>query len=277
MTALYDAYVAVDWSASSLPKSGADSIWLCVDGREPENHRTRHAATLRIRDVLYRVLREGRRTLIGFDFPFGYPHGFAEFAAPGPGPPWRRVWDLLSSRIRDDERNANNRFEVAAELNHGTGPFWGCPMRRQGPRLTTKRTSPFPHCGLAELRAVDRRTRGVQSVWKLGGAGSVGSQALLGIPRVAQLRADPALERDSRIWPFESGFVVPSAQIVFVEVWPRLVARATHPVKDAAQVAGVVRHWRRLDASGRLDTLFEPSAAPAKAKNEEGWIFGVTA
>ena len=41
------------------------------------------------------------------------------------------MWDLLAQLVDDRDDNANNRFEVAAELNRrvgpGPGPFWGCP------------------------------------------------------------------------------------------------------------------------------------------------------
>jgi hypothetical protein len=265
VTRLFDTYVAVDWSASSRPKYGPDSIWSCVAGHEPENHGTRHEATERLRSLLRREASAGRRVLVGFDFPYAYPSGFA---------PWRRLWDMLVEAIEDDARNANNRFDVAASLNVGPGPFWGCPASRACATLTTKRTVRFPYQGLAEFREVERRVRGVQSVWKLGGAGSVGSQALLGIPRVASLRDDAELSSVSAVWPFETGFDVPAAQVVHVEIWPGLVERLSHPVKDAGQVAAVVRHWQELDETGRLAPLFRPAGTPPELEREEGWIFG---
>jgi precorrin-8X/cobalt-precorrin-8 methylmutase len=272
---LFDAYVAVDWSASSRPKRGADSIWFCAADGEAQNLPTRHEATTALRSVLRRAGAAGRRVLVGFDFPYGYPRGFADLVAPGEAPAWRRVWDLLSARIRDNERNANNRFDVAAGLNApSSGPFWACPAGRACPGLTARRSVAFPHRGLDDLRLTERRTRGVQSAWKLAGAGSVGSQALLGIPRVASLRDDPELREVSAVWPFETGFAVPSAQIVHVEMWPSLVAAEAHAVKDAGQVGAVARHWQRLDRAGELAERFAPRGVPAAAEREEGWIFG---
>ena len=273
---LFDTYVAVDWSASSKPNRGKDSVWIGVSGREPVNPPTRAEATAFVRDLLRCGRATGRRVLVGFDFPYGYPAGFADLVAPGGEPAWRRVWDLLSERIEDDENNANNRFAVAAGLNRetgGVGPFWGCPPKRAEEELSSKRMSPFPYMRLSELRQVDRRTPGVQSVWKLYGIGSVGSQSLVGIPRVASLRDDDHLAENSRVWPFETGWTVPEAQIVHVEIWPALVESSPHAVRDAGQVAGVVAHWQAWDASGQLAPLFTPSAAH-DAGLEEGWIFG---
>ena len=265
----FDAYLVVDWSASSIPNRGGDSIWLCKDGSSPENPNTRDEATQRVRELLERLVADGKRVLVGFDFPYGYPRGFADLVAPGAGPPWRRTWDALVARIRDDEQNVNNRFEVAAELNVDGGPFWGCPGGQARDGLTVKRGISFPHRGLQEFRVVEHAVRGIQSVWKLGGVGSVGSQALLGIPRVASLRDDPELASLSAVWPFER---TAEAQIVHVEIWPGLVEPTAHAIRDAGQVEALVGHWARLDDAGRLGPLFE---VPPSASSEEGWIFGV--
>jgi precorrin-8X/cobalt-precorrin-8 methylmutase len=266
---LFDAYLAVDWSAASSPKRGADSIWLCKHGLAPENPSTREEATERVRELLRQVVAAGQRVLVGFDFPNGYPRGFADLVAPGDGPPWRRTWDALVARVRDEGDNANNRFEVAAELNVDAGPFWGCPGRKAQEALTVKRGISFPHHGLPEFRAVERAVGGLQSAWKLYGAGSVGSQALLGIPRVASLRDDPELAPASAVWPFEPTLL---AQVVHVEIWPGLVEPTARPVRDAGQVEALVRQWACLDEAGELGARF---AAPPSSSIEEGWIFGV--
>jgi hypothetical protein len=265
MTRLFDAYIAVDWSAASVLRQGPNSIWLCQHGSPPENPSTRHEATQRVRELLTDAAAAGERVLVGFDFPYGYPRGFPDLVAPGDGAPWRRTWEVLVRRIRDDARNVNNRFEVAAELNVDGGPFWGCPA---GGPLTVKRAISFPHKGLEELRLTERAVRGVQSAWKLYGAGSVGSQALLGIPRVASLRDDPALAPVSAVWPFEP---TRQAQVVHVEIWPGLVEPSDHPTRDAGQVEALVAHWARLDEGDGLAALFN---APASSFVEEGWIFG---
>ena len=269
---LFDAYIAVDWSASSKPKRGTDSVWLCKRGSPPENPSTRDDATQRVRELLLQeVVATGKRVLVGFDFPYGYPRGFADLVAPGDGATWRRTWNALARRIRDQPSNANNRFDVAAHLNVDGGPFWGCPAGHSREVLTVKRGISFPHKGLQEFRAIERTVRGVQSAWKLHGAGSVGSQALLGIPRVASLRDDPALAPISAVWPFEP---TRQAQVVHVEMWPGLVAPSAHTIRDAGQVEALVAQWARLDEAGSLGPVFE---VPRSACTEEGWIFGVRA
>src|SRR5271154_6806361 len=96
---LFDRYIAVDWSANNKPKHREDSIWSCL-GRdatadlETKNHRTRRAAEAWLLDQLTAAVRADERVLVGLDFPYGYPAGFA--AALGvDGEPWKGVWTYL--------------------------------------------------------------------------------------------------------------------------------------------------------------------------------------
>jgi hypothetical protein len=126
----------------------------------------------------------------------------------------------------------------------------------------------------------------VQEVWKLFTKGCVGSQALLGIPRVAALRDDPNLAAVSSVWPFETDFTAsPGAGrrpfILHAEIWPGIVTIETVPgrVKDAVQVAALVKHFGQLDERDELGRLFDtPKGLDAKAvadcTEEEGWILG---
>src|SRR5215218_5240230 len=111
---LFDAYVAVDWSAAKSSGRGAASIWIASLGRDRpptvENPPTRAAATERVRELLVERAADGDRMLVGFDFAYCFPRGFADAVAPGDEPAWRRVWDLLSSLVVDRDDNANNRM-----------------------------------------------------------------------------------------------------------------------------------------------------------------------
>src|SRR5512143_1856875 len=139
MLPLFDHYVIVDWSAANTKKQGRDSIWIChrtADGERCENPPTRHAAALLLADILAAVAARGERAVLGFDFPFGYPAGFARRLGLDGGAPWRALWDELAGLVRDDEHNRNNRFEVGALLNQRVSgrafPFWGCPAGQAG-------------------------------------------------------------------------------------------------------------------------------------------------
>ena len=77
---MFETFVMVDWSAATVPRTGRDSIWICwhaKDGERLENPPTRQAAKVLLADWLAAAVERGERVLIGFDFPFGYPAGFA--------------------------------------------------------------------------------------------------------------------------------------------------------------------------------------------------------
>lgn len=141
----------------------------------------------------------------------------------------------------------------------------------------------YPVNGLQEKRETEKRASGTQPAWKLSGNGSVGSQALVGIPRLHELRFDPELCAVSKIWPFETGFKLPSrgeVAIVHAEIWPSLVDfdHEPHPIKDARQVMALAKHLAKLDAEGELAALFEMPDGLTDTESvlrEEGWILGV--
>ncbi|HZB91212.1 MAG TPA: precorrin-8X methylmutase [Stellaceae bacterium] len=295
--ALFDAYVMVDWSAAAVPRLGRDSIWIHELRRRGDalsetlsiNLPTRAEARERLRDLLAGHLSAGLATLVGFDFPFGYPHGFAARLGLG-GPAWRGVWELLAARIRDEADNRNNRFAVAAKLNReisgGAAPFWGCPAAAAGEFLQPTHHRSHGALDLAEKRLAEARIKGPQPVWKLVGAGAVGSQALTGIPVVHWLRRHPSLAEACAVWPFETGLAVPHPpprpRIILAEVYPSLVRPVLRDgeVKDAAQLRTIARHFATLDAAGRLAAQFagppDLSAEDrARIEAEEGWILGV--
>lgn len=296
MAALFDQYVIVDWSAASEPKQGRDSIWFCErgpQGERIENPATRAMAKALLGDILAAAAAQGRRVLLGFDFPFGYPAGFA--ARLGlEGSPWRAVWDEIARLLADDARNRNNRFALAAGLNRRVSggaaafPFWGCPPGFSDPFLAPRHHR--AHGGeeaLRERRLIDERMIGAQPCWKLAYTGSVGSQALTGIPVVRALRDDRRWAERARVWPFETGLGLPEeARIVFAEVWPswwRNEIRAEYgPPRDKAQVRAVAEIFAARDRAGELAAWFAGDPALTweqrrVVETEEAWTLGVTA
>jgi precorrin-8X/cobalt-precorrin-8 methylmutase len=291
----FDAYLMVDWSASSSRVSGVNSVWYCqVDrtgGRlsvqEPENPRTRHQAVDKIREVLREHVRKRQTTLVGFDFPYGYPAGFAKALGLTDTPAWISIWREIAGRIVDHDDNSNNRFEVAADFNRRVSgscyPFWGCPSTRASATMScTKGGSGL----LAEKRITD--IGNMQPIWKLFGNGCVGSQALLGIPYLAALRNDAVLAPVSRVWPFETGLgALPGRPmrdylIVHAEIYPSLlpIQPTEWEVKDAVQVRTMAAHFAALDDTGELSRLFAgPAVLTAedreRIEREEGWTLGV--
>jgi precorrin-8X/cobalt-precorrin-8 methylmutase len=310
---LFDAYLFVDWSAAGQPgprHGRRDQIWIGerMRGgvRASETYcRTRHEAVGHLVGRLRAHGTAARRVLVGCDFAYGYPAGFAAALGLGAGlPPWRAIWRDIGRRISDSDDNANNRFEVAGALNVAVrmaghpGPFWGRPERSDVPGLP--RTSPGYPCPtargprLAKFRRTEVRAGSrIFSPWQMCHTGSVGGQTLTGIPRLAGLRDHPEFAAWSAVWPFETGFTptpTPAAGPFFVhaEIWPSIarqrVAELTcaRPglIKDQAQVRVLCAWAESLDRADELGPFFAtPAALPADAARtcitEEGWILGV--
>ncbi|MDI1366186.1 MAG: cobalamin biosynthesis protein CbiG [bacterium] len=296
MSRLFSAYVIVDWSAAAKPTTGADSVWIGVLKRdvrfrlsfESFNPATRQEAELKLAAILDDFKKRGERALVGFDFPLGFPRGFASaLSLPGEAP-WRAVWDQVAKMVKDKADNTNNRFGVGSEINRrltgGPFPFWGCPPKDALTTLQPKRTREHGPDDLPEFRHADEAAKGAHSIWKLYYNGSVGGQAIMGIPAARRLK--DARGETARVWPFETGFQalteadLEGVDVVIAEVYPSLLKAvpAVGEVKDLAQVRAQAEHFAKLDEAGKLAALFAaPKASDAviaAAQAEEGWILG---
>ena len=281
---MFDRILTVDWSAKNGRALGADSIWL-ADTTDGEiallNCATRAEAVERIGQAIADELAAGRRIFVGFDFVFGYPVDAR--ALPGGGR-WEAVWKHLADQVEDGDDNRSNRFAVAANLNkafEGDGPFWGYPHQHHGRygELPFRRPD-YERLGVRERRTIDRAAKAGSPPWKLAGAGSVGSQGLLGIARLQALRErfGDALA----VWPFETAFADRlDAKIVLAEIYPSLwpVDPSFHAVKDACQVATLARGFARYRDRGAFPALLdgprrEHAGAREAALTHEAWMVG---
>jgi hypothetical protein len=139
---LFDAYVMVDWSAAKKPATGKDSIWIAtarcsaggrVRADPPVNLPTRAEAEAYLGDLLRRAHRSGTRMLVGFDFPFGYPRGTA---------------DWLDDRLAKDFSCAPD----GAPTPHPTSPLQGGRSKKAAPPQGERRSGNSGLCGPSPLR-----------------------------------------------------------------------------------------------------------------------------
>lgn len=263
----FDTIVMVDWSGGNDrgAKPKKDAIWAGVRRGDvadaPVYLRNRQVAESWLADLFRTELAAGRRVLAGFDFPFGYPVGFCR-AVTGSDDPLA-LWDWFEDRI-EDAPDANNRFDIAGEINRaigdGVGPFWANGLKRDITGLS--RTKANYHTSLPERRQAEFQANGAFTCWQMAGAGAVGSQVMMGLRVLARLRRDFSVA----VWPFESL----DAPIAFVEIWPSLTVKDAPEgmIKDAWQVAEVARQVAALAP----ETLAEILNVDAP---EEGWIFGL--
>lgn len=262
----FDTVIMVDWSGGNdrgaSPKP--DAIWASIarEGRAEEAQylRNRHIAEDWINAQIKAEQAAGRRVLLGFDFPFGYPTGFAQ-ALTGTASPFA-LWDWFEAHVEDSAK-ANNRFDLAGRINtmfDGIGPFWGNGLARDIDGLP--RTKKEYHNPFADRRQAELQAKGAFTCWQMSGAGAVGSQVFMGLPVLARLRQ----RFKASVWPFEPL----TSDIAIIEIWPSLTLGAAPEgrIKDAWQVEEVARTVSSL-APQQLTQMLAVDAP------EEGWIFGL--
>jgi len=275
--ARFDRVIIADWSASgtaSPARPSADAIWLGFcdgTGVTTEYHRTRRSAEERLTRSIAKAILLGQRLLIGFDFPMGYPAGFAARLTGQARA--QSVWAWLNDHITDADNNRNNRFEVAAAMNRliggdAGGPFWGRPAQLQIADLPMRKAVDYALLGLTERRSVETIVPRAQPVWKLFTTGAAGSQGLMGQPMIHRFSKLP----HTAVWPFQGA----DAAVVLAEVYPSLLAKAVAadpgPVKDETQVRLLACALFTLSDRNALAPLF--AAPQGGVITEEGWILG---
>lgn len=303
-TTLFDAYLMVDWSSASgksATEPQGDALWLAeaawsgstLEWCQETYFRGRRECIDRMAARLADHVKNAKRVLVGFDFPYGYPCSFAASLGLDASPPWRALWDEVAVPSLPGGAtwkappnnyalgtNRNNRFEVAAHLNRrvahrcGTtaGPLYGCPEQNEAPPWFTRPAPVFPFASGSlkmyrhtEMRLRLKKLQPLQCWWVLGGrAPTVGGQILTGIPAVRELRHDSRLDVCSMIWPFETDFTVPSVPtgkpfVLHCEIWPGIVNERLEVglIRDRAQVRAMVAWVAELDARAALAPYFE--------------------
>lgn len=289
---LFDRIIIAGWSDADAPTRGENSIWrasadVATDETSCVNSATRHLATKALVEDLTGTA--GRRVFLGFDFPLGFPTGFARRLV-GPTANWRAVWTAVDDAVTDGDDNSNNRYDAGAALNTragmSPGPFWGCPP--DADHGSVRPTRPQTFAGLPEYRIAEQRlaNRGVSTptVWQLHGDLAAGGRALLGMPLVRALAERSGLAKRVRLWPFETGITETPTRgsddaVVVGEIWPwsyELDPRA-HPLPGAARAISTAHHLAALDRRGKLGSLFAPPVREDDllvVEREEGWILG---
>ncbi|WP_138934636.1 gephyrin-like molybdotransferase Glp [Roseovarius arcticus] len=274
----FDSVLVVDWSAAGTrapTQPSKDAIWLGLVrsgvAEGPIYCRTRIEAETRITQIMEEERAASRRLLAAFDFPFGYPAGFARRIT-GEDDPFA-VWDWLAARITDSDTGANNRFDVAEEINahwDAPGPLWGKTHDDRWPGIPYRKAG-IVYDEVAERRACDVAAKAASSCFQLCFPPTVGSQMLMGLPMLARLRRRTGVA----VWPFQHWQDAPT---VLAEIWPGLIEPAVKaamaqpgaPVRDTVQVDLLARALAGMPSP----ELYSLMSNLPDAAHEEAWILG---
>ena len=180
--------IAVDWSgALATVKS---KLWLA---ESRERRLIRVASGFTRESVVADLIACARRDpslVVGLDFAFSFPEWFLDELGLADG---RAAWERAA---RDGER----------WLAECPPPFWGRPGR----------PLPAPRAGRSPWRATESERVPVggiapKSIFQVGGAGTVGTGSLRGMPFLARLQ-----DAGFAIWPFDRARLP-----MVVEIYPR--------------------------------------------------------
>lgn len=194
--------IAVDWSGA-LHKA-SQKIWLAEAVCLKSGARLKRLECGRHREeVIDHLIAESRksaslttaRMIVGFDFAFSFP-----------------AWFLKQHGIRD----IHNLWELVAAsgeqwIAECNTPFWGRPGKARPSLPAHFRNTELELPATAGIRP--------KSVFQIGGAGSVGTGSLRGMPLLRKLS-----DAGFAIWPFTKGLRC------VLEIYPRLL---TGPVKKS--------------------------------------------
>lgn len=203
-------FIAVDWSGAMAGVRSA--IWLAEarDGHlvRLESGRDRSGVVGHLTDAA----ASDPDLVIGLDFAFSFPLWFTELVG---AKSVEELWSVVADK--------GERWLGSCEH-----PFWGRPGRRR-PELPE------------HFRRTDREASGPEganpkSVFQIGGAGSVGTGSIRGMPHLTELRS-----AGFSIWPFHA----PALPLV-IEIYPRLLTGPVVKSRDAERSAYLARCLPRL-------------------------------
>ena len=206
--------IAVDWSGALT--GAASRIWIACATSGVLTALYAPGSRGAVRDALLARQRDAAPALAGLDFSFGVPAWYASSRG------WTTVRDVWTAA----------RDEGETWLRDCAPPFWGRPGTRR------------PHDAASGLRTTERiAAAGTQpkSVFQVGGAGSVGTGSIRGMPMLLELRA-----AGWAVWPFDD-----AGPHTLVEIYPRFFTGAVVKRSANARATWLERHEPAITAEFR--------------------------
>ncbi len=229
------ACIAVDWSGSM--SEARSRMWLAEarGGRVVRVECGRNRVEV-VRHLIECARREPR-LVIGLDFAFSFPRWFVEQLGARSG---REVWEAVARSGED-------------WLERCPPPFWGQPCKPRPARVEGR--SDWRSTELSNLPVAGCRPK---SVFQIGGAGSVGTGSLRGMPLLCELQ-----DAGISVWPFD-----PARLPLAVEIYPRYLTGAVIKSSAAARSLYLQSRYARecravLDRAASSEDAFDAAVSAA--------------
>jgi hypothetical protein len=224
--------VAVDWSgrvdAAGQRRHIWAAAWTASTGSVAlEAGRTREELC----EWLIEMAKETPRMVVGFDFTFSYPAWFLRELGIASAPEfWRLVADGQGEKWLHHECADGRFWGRAGALRHGKKPQEFCGehahrMLRRAETVLKVRAEMTDPLQIAKIAGIAPK-----SVFQIGGAGSVGTASLRGMPGLLVLR-----EAGFKIWPYDAPELQRAPLVV--EMYTRLMTGAVNKSSEVARTA----------------------------------------
>jgi hypothetical protein len=245
--------VGVDWSGDKGPGQRRKiwaGVWTGLDSSGRAGRVTLESGRTREELIawLVEMSRETPRMVVGFDFTFSYPAWFLKELGIGSAPEfWRLVADGQGEKWLHRDCEDVRFWGVPGSQRHGKKPaeFSGEHAHRMLRRAETvlkvraEMTDPLKIARIAGIAP--------KSVFQIGGAGSVGTASLRGMPGLLALR-----KAGFRIWPYDE----PSLkEPLVVEIYTRLMTGAVNKSSEVARRAYLAKKRRESAMYAGLSRL----------------------
>jgi len=238
--------VGVDWSGDQGPGQRRKiwaGVWTAGAGSSlKDGVVTLESGRSRVELMawLVEMARETPRMVVGFDFSFSYPAWFLRELGIGSAPEfWRMVADGQGERWLHKDCEDVRFWGRVGPQRHGKKPAEFCGehahrMLRRAETVLKVRAEIADPLAVARIAGIAPK-----SVFQIGGAGSVGTASLRGMPGLLVLRA-----AGFRVWPFDAPSV---KKPMAVEIYTRLMTGAVNKSSEAART-GYLAKKRRENA-----------------------------
>jgi hypothetical protein len=272
----FDTFLFADYSgaAAESVQRRAIALWRKDRGgraRKVAGPFTRALLRERLLDLLGEATRDGRRVLFGIDHQWSWPTDLWR-AAGLDGRPWR---EALRALVDGDGGRPplGPAHAFAAAFNAWSGaPVFHCRVRA----LASRYGVPSEALWSGEaVRAAERAMPGAKPATRLGGAGAVAGQTLVGLVELHRLLVEAARRGLPVLaWPMDA-LADDGRSHVGAEIYPSFCRPRGVPQSDDADARAACEWAAGADLAALLD-LRGASDAVREAARLEGWILGAS-